>query len=151
MTKISPRRAKTLAARASRRELDAARFSSVVKAITHKPVFVEAEDGQRIRVWSDCTTDAAGRKVISLDVVRDEDVRAWLLGNRVTSIREGLEFVHEKYARGMIRDGFLRPDSCDPHQLWITDKAAERFNLPPVMGCKFPPATGTVGRLAQAA
>jgi hypothetical protein len=148
MTKLTARRTAYLAKRNARRELDQARFSTAIAALVHKPTFVEDAEGNRVRVWSDASTDAMGRQVKSLDVVKDEDVRAWLLGLRVTTIAEGLEFVHEKYARGMIRDGYLRADVLDANRFWVTEKAAERWNLPKVMGCRFPAPTGEFGRLA---
>jgi hypothetical protein len=145
--KLAPRRKAYLAKREAKRTLEGQRFSSAVRAVMHKPKFVEEADGQRVRVWSDATTDASGRIITSLDVVTDEDVRAWLLNMRVVTLRSGLEFCHPKYIAGMIRDGFLRKDDA-ADWFWVTDKAAQRWNLPRIMGCKFPPATGAVGRLA---
>lgn len=147
-TTISARRLSYLAKRNARRELDQSRFSTAIAALAHKPEYVEDAEGNRIRVWSDASVDAQGRVIKSLDVVKDEDVRAWLLGLCVTSIAEALEFVHEKYVRGMIRDGFLRADPLASDRFWVTAKAAERWNLPKVLSCKFPPATGAFGQLA---
>ncbi len=148
MTKISNRRLNVLAKRNARRELDQARFGTAIRAIVHKPVFEEDKDGNRIRVWSDCSYDKNGKVIPSLDTVKDEDVRGWLLNLRVTSKLEALEYVHEKYLAGMIRDGLLRVNPICPAELWVTDKAAARWNLPRVLGCKFPPATGAFGTLA---
>jgi hypothetical protein len=55
----------------------------------------------------------------------------------IEDLREGLEFVREGYIQSMIVKGFLRKDPAASYY-WITAKAAERFKLEPVMGCKFP-------------
>ena len=73
------------------------------------------------------------------------------MGLRATDLREALEFVHEKYARGMIRDGYLRADPVVAGRLWVTDKAAQRWNLPKVLGCAFVPAEGEMVARQRAA
>jgi hypothetical protein len=146
-SKITARRKAFLAKRNSARDLDSQRYSTAIRAISHKPNFVEEADGQRVRIWSDATKDKSGRVVQSLDVVTDEDVRLWLLGERVVTLRSGLEFCHQKYIAGMVREGYLRKDDA-ADWFWVTAKAAERWSLPKVMGCKFPPETGKFGRMA---
>jgi len=92
------------------------------------PQFIEDEDGFRIRQWGNGYEDW----------VRDEDVRTWLLGLRVVEdLRSGLEFCREGYIRNMVRDGYLRLDPTSGFY-WVTAKAAERYNLPRVMGKDFP-------------
>lgn len=90
-----------------------------------KPEYIEDENGFRVRVWGDG----------SFDYVKDEDVRAWLVGNRVIEdLRSGLEFVRESYIRKLVAEGYLRRSGP---LYWVTQKAADRFRLPPVMGCEF--------------
>lgn len=108
-----------------------ARFSSAVGiAARHIQAvqFTEDEDGRRIRIWGNGYEDW----------VRDEDVRAWLKGKRVVEdLRDGLEYVREAYIKNMVRDGYLRFDAT-AGVYWITAKAAEKFNLPKVLGRAFP-------------
>jgi hypothetical protein len=93
-----------------------------------KREYLETNDGYRIRIWTDPNHD----------FVRDEDVRGWLLNTRaIEDLQTGLEFVRESYIKGLIRDGYLRQDKFHKFY-WITAKAADRFKLPRVMGCKFP-------------
>ena len=94
----------------------------------HGPEFVEADDGQRIRIWGDGMEDW----------VTPDDVRAWLKGNRVVELREGLEFVRENYITGTGRDQSPRKDRNGGGFYWITAKAAEKCDLDRVMGCEFP-------------
>jgi hypothetical protein len=91
------------------------------------PQFEEEADGQRIRIWADG----------NVDWVTADDVRAWLLNQRVVDLREGLEFVREDYIKMMVREDFLRIDPSRTFY-WVTAKAAERWHLPKVMGCEFP-------------
>lgn len=105
------------------------RYSEAIRRANlafRRPTYIEDENGFRIRVWGDG----------SFDYVKDEDVRAWLLGNRVIEdLRSGLEFVRETYIRKLVAEGYLRADG---YFYWVTRKAAKRFNLPRVMGCEFP-------------
>lgn len=90
--------------------------------------FTEDADGRRIRIWGNGYEDW----------VRDEDVRAWLVGLRVVEdLRDGLEYVREVYIKNMVRDGYLRFDAT-AGVYWITAKAAEKFDLPKVLGRAFP-------------
>ena len=89
----------------------------------------EEIDGFRVRQWGDGMEDW----------VTPEDVRAWLLGLRVVEdLRTGLEFVRETYIHNvLIREGYLRKDETTG-LYWITKKAAQRFDLPKVLGRDFP-------------
>ncbi len=40
--------------------------------------------------------------------------------------------------RWLIRDGYLRGDGNGAGYFWITRKAAEKYDLPPVLGRAFP-------------
>jgi hypothetical protein len=91
-----------------------------------RPEYIEDQDGNRIRIWGDGM----------VDWVKDEDVRSWLLGLRVIEdLNSGLEFVRESYIKSMVAQGYLRKING---WYWVTRKAADRFNLPKVMGCDFP-------------
>jgi hypothetical protein len=91
------------------------------------PQFIEDDEGNRVRVWGDGMEDW----------VTADDVRSWLLGNRVVELREGLEFVREDYVKMMVREGYLRKDARGS-LYWVTEKAAWKWDLPKVMGCAFP-------------
>ena len=100
---------------------------AVATAAMGGPVYQENKDGSRVRLWRD------GR----VEPVTKDDGRAWLLGQRVVELTEGLEFVRDTYIQGMIKTGMLRKDARFSFY-WITAKGAEYFDLPRVMGCKFP-------------
>lgn len=90
--------------------------------------YEETKDGYRVRIWGDPNEDW----------VTKDDVRAWLTGVRVIEIdnlRSGHEYVRESYIKTMITSGYLRKDG--PFY-WVTQKAAEYFGLPKVLGCEFP-------------
>lgn len=103
------------------------RFGRAVRIALHAwkgPQFEEI-DGCKVRIWGDPNEDWT----------RDSDVRAWLLNLRaVEDLREGLEFVRESYLQSMVKQGFLKKDGP---LWWVTQKAADRFNLPKVMGKEF--------------
>ncbi len=67
-----------------------------------------------------------------------EAVRRWLLNNRVVEIDDALEHISDGVLRWLIRDGYLRADGNGAGYFWITRKAAEKYDLPPVLGCAFP-------------
>lgn len=91
--------------------------------------FDETPDGARIRVWGDQMVDR----------VTKEDVRSWLLNMRVVELADGLEFLREDYIKSMVRDGFLRKDTGSRGAFyWVTRAAADKWDLPRVMGCEFP-------------
>lgn len=132
-TAINARRRAVLAKRNARRELDQARFSVTIRALFHRRTYVQTEDGFRVRVFGDDAYDRTS----------DEDVRQWLLGKRyVEDLREGLEYVRPAYVKEMVRKGWLREDPVAGGTYAVTAACSERFRLPPVMGCKFPPAEG---------
>ena len=116
-----------------RRSAEAARFGPAMRTLSRStgPTFEVAEDGQKVRVWGNPYED----------YVTDADVRQWLLGRRVVELREGLEFVRESYLHAMIKKGWLRKDAAGPFY-WITEAAAEKFQLLRVLGCKFPETVG---------
>ncbi len=66
-----------------------------------------------------------------------EEVRRWLLDTRIVDIEDALEHVSEGVLRWLIRDGYLRKDPAAGY-FWITRKAADKYDLPPVLGCAFP-------------
>lgn len=135
---ITPRRRATLAKRNACRELDQARFSVAVRALHHRREFIEREDGFRERVFGNGYEDWT----------TDDDVRQWFGGLRyVEDLRSGLEFCRLEYIRSMVRKGWLVEDALAKGTFAITAACAERFKLPRVMGCAFPPATGPFGSL----
>lgn len=67
-----------------------------------------------------------------------EEVRRWLLNNRTVEIEDALEHISDGVLRWLIRDGYLRADGNGAGYFWITRKAAEKYDLPPVLGCAFP-------------
>ncbi len=67
-----------------------------------------------------------------------EDVRRWLLNNRVVEIDDALEHISDSVLRWMIRDCYLREDGNGAGYFWITRKAADKYDLPPVLGRAFP-------------
>ena len=67
-----------------------------------------------------------------------EDVRRWLLNNRVIEIDDALEHISDGVLRWLIRDGYLRAHGNGAGYFWITRKAAEKYDLPPVLGRAFP-------------
>jgi hypothetical protein len=109
-----------------------ARSTRIALQALSGPQYEEQEiDGAivRVRQWGDGNEDW----------VTPEDVRNWLTGRRVVLLSEGLEFCREAFIKGLVRDGYLRKDAHPGAGFyWVTAKAAEKFNLPRVMGCKFP-------------
>ena len=67
-----------------------------------------------------------------------EEVRRWLLNNRVIEIEDALEHISDSVLRWLIRDAYLRADGTGAGYFWITRKAADKYDLPPVLGRAFP-------------
>jgi hypothetical protein len=107
---------------------DARYLAAVKRSNIHfkKREYLEDKEGNRVRVWGDCDHD----------FVTDADVKTWLKGNRVIEdLRSGLEYVREGYIKMMVREDYLR---YMHGYYWITQKAADRWHLEKVLGCKFP-------------
>lgn len=86
-------------------------------------------------------TDSKGRKVrvfTADDWCRPEDVREWLLNNRVVELDDALEYISQAVLRFLLKEDLLRQDSTSSHFYWVTAKAAAKYELRKVIGCEFP-------------
>lgn len=95
-----------------------------LRSIVGRQFITDPKTGRRERVFT------------AQDWCGPEDVRAWLLNRRVVELDDALEFVSRAVLRFLIDGGYLRKDAAG--FWWITRKAAEKYDLPRVMGREFP-------------
>ena len=120
------RKARSSAAYDKRQQASSKRFAESRAIFTSfGNEFTEDADGRKIRLFTKenwCTS---------------EDVRDWLIGNRIVEIEDALEFVSKAVLRFLISGDFIRRDDANGFY-WVTAKAAKKYELRPILGCSFP-------------
>lgn len=98
-------------------------LSSRAARITLKAVnaeFIYTEDGVLQRVW----------KPEEMQSYKNEDIRKWLLGNRVVEADTALQYVPPSAVKYAITKGWIRKDLQGRPFFWITKAAAIDLGLP---------------------
>ena len=99
--------------------------AKLANQVFKKVEYHEDKDGNRIREWRQGEEST------------DHDVTNWLKNQRVVDLHSGLEYVKPEHIKRLIDSGHLKKEPNKPYY-WVTKSAAEKYNLPKVMGKEFP-------------